>query len=49
VYRYIWDLDRMPRWVVWLYPKGHWCHEMDGLPITNNLEDCFCEVGRKSR
>lgn len=33
---------QIPRWAFWLWPRAHWCPEMDDLLVLWNTEDCFC-------
>lgn len=44
LYRWIDNRGFIPRWVRWIFPKAHWCPEMDHLLILDNTDDCFCEV-----
>jgi hypothetical protein len=42
LYNWIERRDRIPRWVWLFWPKAHWCPEMDGLLIIDNVDDCYC-------
>lgn len=33
--------------VRWLWPKAHWCPDMDYLLIIDNECDCFCGECRR--
>jgi hypothetical protein len=42
LYRWVDKRNSIPFWVRWLFPKAHWCPEMDELLILDNVTDCFC-------
>lgn len=50
---WIWRwLDRrgdIPAWASWLWPRAHFCPEMDDLLVVDDrdvAENCFCEIAR---
>ena len=47
----LWDwLDRrgrIPFFVRWVFPRAHFCSEMDGLLILDDEHNCFCDVCNK--
>lgn len=50
LYRRIDRRGSIPRWVRWLWPKAHWCPEMDYLLVIgddHDWEDCFCGHARR--
>lgn len=49
LYSWVDRRDRIPRWLTWIYPLAHFCPEMDGLLIIDNLEDCFCGADKLKR
>jgi hypothetical protein len=44
IWRWVDRRGRIPFWVFWLWPKAHWCLEMDELLILDNFSDCFCGI-----
>lgn len=46
LYRWIDDRGRIPRWVRWIFPRAHFCPEMDYLLLLTKWEcdqnPCFC-------
>lgn len=51
LYNWINRRGRIPRLLrYWVWPLAHWCPEMDGLLIIDNVQDCFCgRCGKRSR
>ena len=43
LYRWINWINVIPFWVHWLYPYVHFCPEMDGLLILDDIGNCFCD------
>jgi hypothetical protein len=47
---YIWidERGRIPSWAKWIWPKAHWCPEMDDLLCLSERDqtNCFCGYGR---
>lgn len=44
--RRIEDRGFIPRWVHWIWPKAHWCPEMDDLLVVDRLDwewNCYCD------
>lgn len=48
LYRWLDERGRIPWLVRMLWPKAHWCPEMDGLLIVDNLDGCFCGHVRRA-
>lgn len=50
LYRWIDHRGRIPWWARKIWPRAHWCPEMDELLILWNVEDCFCGyMSKKTR
>jgi hypothetical protein len=42
LWRWIDRRSRIPWWARLLWPKAHFCPEMDELLVIDNTTDCFC-------
>lgn len=42
VYKWLWKRQRFSSWIRLIWRFAHWCPEMDGLLVLDNIEDCFC-------
>jgi hypothetical protein len=47
LYRWIHGRGAFPYWVRWLYPKAHFCPEMDEMLVLDNVDECYCGYARK--
>ena len=43
IYNYYDDRGKLHFFTRWFFPYAHYCEEMDGLLILDNIVDCFCE------
>lgn len=37
------DRDRIPWWALTLWPRCHWCLEIDGLLVPGDSKDHYCD------
>ena len=42
IYQWIDKRGRIQRWARWIWPKAHWCPEMDCLLVLDDPNDCYC-------